>query len=278
VFFIQDAILFPDLIHAVKPKPDREIPQGATAHDSAWDFFSQQPSSLHTLFWAMAGNGIPRSYRHMDGFGIHTFRLVTDQGDSKLVKWHWKSKQGKASLVWEEAQVLAGKNADVHRADLWDAISSGNGPEWELGVQIVDEKDELSFGFDLLDPTKIIPEELVPVTKLGVMKLDTNPTNYFAETEQVMACSSSWLKFSRANNLTVPTRPHRTGHRFYGRPTPPRSHLLLPRYPAQSSRWTQLRTASNQPTSRSNPQQQPRRRRPKLYPPQPSTILSQHPK
>lgn len=127
----------------------------------------------------------------MDGFGIHTFRLVTDAGDSKLVKWHWKTKQGKASLVWEEAQVLAGKNADYHRQDLWDAIASGNGPEWELGVQIVDEKDASSFGFDLLDPTKIIPEELVPVTPLGVMKLDRNPRNYFAETEQVMVRSSS---------------------------------------------------------------------------------------
>ncbi|KAK6592785.1 catalase [Botrytis cinerea] len=168
VFFIQDAILFPDLIHAVKPSPDNEIPQAATAHDSAWDFFSQQPSSLHTLFWAMAGNGIPRSFRHMDGFGIHTFRLVTDSGTSKLVKWHWKSKQGKASLVWEEAQVLAGKNADFHRKDLWDAIESGNGPEWELGIQI------------------ILPEELVPVQKIGVMRLNANPRNYFAETEQVM--------------------------------------------------------------------------------------------
>ncbi|KAM0309286.1 hypothetical protein ACHAO8_009198 [Botrytis cinerea] len=186
VFFIQDAILFPDLIHAVKPSPDNEIPQAATAHDSAWDFFSQQPSSLHTLFWAMAGNGIPRSFRHMDGFGIHTFRLVTDSGTSKLVKWHWKSKQGKASLVWEEAQVLAGKNADFHRKDLWDAIESGNGPEWELGIQIVEEEDVLKFGFDLLDPTKILPEELVPVQKIGVMRLNANPRNYFAETEQVM--------------------------------------------------------------------------------------------
>ncbi|CAG8950293.1 hypothetical protein HYFRA_00006786 [Hymenoscyphus fraxineus] len=186
VFFIQDAILFPDLVHAVKPSPDNEIPQGATAHDSAWDFFSQQPSSLHTLFWAMAGYGIPRSYRHMDGFGIHTFRFVTADGGSKFVKFHFKSKQGKASLVWEEAQVLAGKNADFHRADLWDAISSGNGPEWEFGVQIFDEKDALTFGFDVLDPTKIIPEELVPVTLLGKLKLDRNPRNYFAETEQVM--------------------------------------------------------------------------------------------
>ncbi|KAI9644802.1 catalase A [Ciborinia camelliae] len=186
VFFIQDAILFPDLIHAVKPSPDNEIPQAATAHDSAWDFFSQQPSTLHTLFWAMAGNGIPRSFRHMDGFGVHTFRLVTDSGTSKLVKWHWKSKQGKASLVWEEAQVLAGKNADFHRQDLWDAIESGNGPEWELGIQVVEEDDVLKYGFDLLDPTKILPEELVPVQKIGVMKLNANPRNYFAETEQVM--------------------------------------------------------------------------------------------
>ncbi|KAI1110005.1 heme-dependent catalase [Nemania sp. NC0429] len=182
----QDAIRFPDLIHAVKPSPDSEIPQAATAHDSAWDFFSQQPSTLHTLFWAMAGFGIPRSYRHMDGFGVHTYRLVTDEGASKLVKWHWKTKQGRASLYWEEAQVLAGKNADAHRGDLFDAISTGNYPEWELAVQIIDEDQALAFGFDVLDPTKIIPEELAPLHKLGVMKLDKNPTNYFAETEQVM--------------------------------------------------------------------------------------------
>ncbi|KAK3995992.1 catalase-like domain-containing protein [Cladorrhinum sp. PSN332] len=184
VFFIQDAIRFPDLIHSVKPAPDREIPQGATAHDSAWDFFSSQPSTMHTLFWAMAGNGIPRSYRHMDGFGVHTFRFVKDDGSTKLIKWHFKTKQGKASLVWEEAQVLSGKNADFHRQDLWDAIESGNGPEWELAVQVVDEEKALAFGFDLLDPTKIIPEELAPLVPLGVMKLDRNPTNYFAETEQ----------------------------------------------------------------------------------------------
>ncbi|KAI5867963.1 CATB protein [Durotheca rogersii] len=186
VFFIQDAIRFPDLIHSVKPSPDSEIPQAATAHDSAWDFFSQQPSTLHTLFWAMAGFGIPRSYRHMDGFGVHAFRLVTDDGASQFVKWHWKTKQGRASLYWEEAQALAGRNADAHRQDLFDAITSGNGPEWELAVQLVDEDKALAFGFDLLDPTKIIPEELAPLQKLGVMKLHTNPTNYFAETEQIM--------------------------------------------------------------------------------------------
>ncbi|KAJ5954213.1 hypothetical protein N7501_008492 [Penicillium viridicatum] len=186
VFFIQDAILFPDLIHAVKPRGDNEIPQAATAHDSAWDFFSQQPSSLHTLLWAMAGHGIPRSFRHVDGFGVHTFRLVTDDGKTKLVKFHWKGLQGKASLVWEEAQQTAGKNADFLRQDLFESIEAGRFPEWELGVQIMEEEDQLRFGFDLLDPTKIVPEELVPVTKLGKMQLNRNPMNYFAETEQVM--------------------------------------------------------------------------------------------
>lgn len=193
VFFIQDAIRFPDLIHSVKPSPDKEIPQAATAHDSAWDFFSSQPSSLHTLFWAMAGFGIPRSFRHMDGFGIHAFRLVTDEGKSTLIKWHWKSKQGKASLVWEEAQVVSGKNADMHRQDLWDAIESGNGPEWELAIQVIDEEQARGFDFDYLDATKIIPEEYAPLQKLGVMKLDRNPTNYFAETEQIMVCTVAGL-------------------------------------------------------------------------------------
>ncbi|KAJ5385416.1 hypothetical protein N7517_003327 [Penicillium concentricum] len=186
VFFIQDAILFPDLIHAVKPRGDNEIPQAATAHDSAWDFFSQQPSTLHTLLWAMAGHGIPRSFRHVDGFGVHTFRLVTDDGNTKLVKFHWKGLQGKASFVWEEAQQTAGKNADFMRQDLFESIEAGRFPEWELGVQIMEEEDQLRFGFDLLDPTKIVPEELVPVTKLGKMQLNRNPLNYFAETEQVM--------------------------------------------------------------------------------------------
>ncbi|KAI9929570.1 hypothetical protein ASPWEDRAFT_41216 [Aspergillus wentii DTO 134E9] len=186
VFFIQDAILFPDLIHAVKPRGDNEIPQAATAHDSAWDFFSQQPSSLHTLFWAMAGHGIPRSFRHVDGFGVHTYRFVTDKGATKLVKFHWKSLQGKASLVWEEAQQVSGKNPDFIRQDLFESIEAGRFPEWELGVQIMDEEDQLRFGFDLLDPTKIVPEELVPITPLGKMQLNRNPRNYFAETEQVM--------------------------------------------------------------------------------------------
>ncbi|KAK8435006.1 mycelial catalase Cat1 [Phyllosticta citricarpa] len=186
VFFIQDAILFPDLIHAVKPQPQNEIPQAATAHDTAWDFFSQQPSTLHTLFWAMAQHGIVRSLRHTDGFGVHTFRFVKDDGSTKLVKFHWKTLQGKAGLTWEEAQTVAGKNADYHRQDLYEAIEAGRYPEWELGVQIMEEGDDLKYGFDLLDPTKIVPEEYVPVTPLGKMTLNRNPQNYFAETEQAM--------------------------------------------------------------------------------------------
>ncbi|GAB0131623.1 catalase [Epichloe bromicola] len=186
VFFIQDAIQFPDLIHSVKPRQDNEIPQAATAHDSAWDFFSQETSTLHTLFWAMAGYGIPRSLRHIDGFGVHTYRLVNDKGETKLVKWHWKSKQGKASLVWDEAQRAAGKNADFHRQDLYDAIESGNFPEWELNLQIINEDQALAFGFDVFDPTKMIPEEYAPLHPVGVLRLDANPANYFAETEQVM--------------------------------------------------------------------------------------------
>ncbi|ODA78823.1 hypothetical protein RJ55_06207 [Drechmeria coniospora] len=186
VFFIQDAIQFPDLIHSVKPRSDNEIPQAATAHDSAWDFFTQETSTMHTLFWAMAGYGIPRSFRHMDGFGVHTFRFVNNDGQTKLIKWHWKTKQGKASLVWDEAQHVAGKNADFHRQDLFDAIESANYPEWELNVQMIEEEDALAFGFDVMDPTKIIPEALAPLRKVGVMRLDANPVNYFAETEQIM--------------------------------------------------------------------------------------------
>ncbi|KAH7118845.1 catalase-like domain-containing protein [Dendryphion nanum] len=186
VFFIQDAIKFPDLIHAVKPHPDREIPQAATAHDTAWDFFSQQPSSMHTLFWAMSGHGTVRSYRHMDGWGVHTYRFVTDDGKTKLVKFRFRTLQGKASLLWEEAQVTAGKNADYHRQDLWDSIENGQFPEYEFEVQIMEEEDQLRFGFDLLDPTKIVPEDLVPFVPLGKLTLNRNPRNYFAETEQVM--------------------------------------------------------------------------------------------
>lgn len=185
VFFIQDASQFPDLVHAIKPQPQNEMPQGATAHDSAYDFFSQQPSALHTLLWFMAGHGIPRSFRHVDGFGVHTYRFVTNNGTSKLVKIHWRTLQGVAGMVWEEAQAVAGKNIDFHRQDLFNAIESGKFPEYEFGVQIVDEADVLAYGFDMLDPTKFLPLDVVPVTWLGKMQLNRNPTNYFAETEQI---------------------------------------------------------------------------------------------
>ncbi|KAK9235357.1 catalase-like domain-containing protein [Lipomyces kononenkoae] len=185
VFFITDAIQFPDLIHAVKPEPQNEIPQGGTAHDNAWDFFTQQPSSIHTVLWFMAGHGIPHTFRHVNGYGVHTFRFVTASGASKLVKFHWKSLQGVASKVWEEAQASAGKNIDFMRQDLYSNIEVGRYPEWELGVQIMEESQVLAFGFDLLDPTKIVPEEYVPITWLGKMQLNANPMNYFAETEQI---------------------------------------------------------------------------------------------
>ncbi|OJJ99088.1 hypothetical protein ASPACDRAFT_29928 [Aspergillus aculeatus ATCC 16872] len=184
-FFIQDAIQFPDLVHAIKPMPHNEIPQAATAHSSAWDFFSQQSTALHSALWLMSGHGIPRSYRHMNGYGVHSFRFVTANGTSKVVRYRWRSLQGVASLVWDEAQATAGKNSDFHRQDLHDAIENGRYPRWELGAQIMDESDMLRFGFDLLDPTKFVPEELVPFTPLGVMELNANPTNYFAEVEQV---------------------------------------------------------------------------------------------
>jgi len=185
VFFIQDAIKFPDLIHAVKPEPDNEIPQAASAHDTFWDFISLTPESSHMIMWAMSDRAIPRSYRMMEGFGVHTFRLVNAEGVSSFVKFHWKPLLGVHSVAWDEAQNISGKDPDFHRRDLWDAIDSGAFPEWELGLQIVSEEDEFKFEFDLLDPTKIIPEELVPVQRVGKMTLNRNPDNFFAETEQV---------------------------------------------------------------------------------------------
>ncbi len=188
VFFIQDAIKFPDFVHAVKPEPHNEIPTGASAHDTFWDFVSLVPESAHMVMWAMSDRAIPRSLRMMEGFGVHTFRLINAQGVASFVKFHWKPRQGVHSLLWDEAQKLAGKDADFQRRDLWEAIETGDYPEWELGVQIVPEADEQKFDFDLLDPTKIIPEELVPVTPLGKMVLNRNPDNFFAEVEQVAFC------------------------------------------------------------------------------------------
>ncbi|MFJ3486711.1 catalase HPII [Pseudomonas sp. NPDC090202] len=188
VFFIQDAIKFPDFVHAVKPEPHNEIPTGGSAHDTFWDFVSLVPESAHMVLWAMSDRAIPKNLRSMQGFGIHTFRMINAEGKSSFVKFHWKPKYGTCSLLWDEAQKLAGKDTDYHRRDLWESIESGDYPEWELGVQIVAEEDEHKFDFDLLDPTKIIPEEMVPVTPLGKMVLNRNPDNYFAETEQVAFC------------------------------------------------------------------------------------------
>lgn len=188
VFFIQDAIKFPDFVHAVKPEPHNEIPTGGSAHDTFWDFVSLVPESAHMVLWTMSDRAIPKSLRTIEGFGIHTFRLINAEGKASFVKFHWKPKQGVCSLVWDEAQKLAGKDTDFHRRDLWESIETGDYPEWEFGVQIVAEEDEHKFDFDLLDPTKIIPEELVPVTPLGKMVLNRNPDNYFAETEQVAFC------------------------------------------------------------------------------------------
>lgn len=185
VFFIQDATKFPDLIHAVKPEPHNEMPQAASAHDTFWDFISLMPESAHMIMWVMSDRAIPRSYRMMEGFGVHTFRFINEQNESHFVKIHWKPKLGTHAVVWDEALKISGNDPDFHRRDLWEAIDMGNFPEWEMGVQIVPEADEHKFEFDLLDPTKMIPEELVPVTIIGKMVLNRNPDNFFAETEQV---------------------------------------------------------------------------------------------
>jgi catalase len=190
VFFIQDAMKFPDLIHAVKPEPHNAIPQAASAHDTFWDFVSLMPESTHMLMWVMSDRAIPRSYRMMQGFGVHTFRLVNAQGKSTFCKFHWKPLLGTHSLVWDEAVKIMGADPDFHRRDLWEAIESGNYPEWELGLQTFSEADAVKFSFDVLDATKLIPEELVPVTPVGRMVLNRNPDNFFAETEQVAFCTA----------------------------------------------------------------------------------------
>jgi catalase len=185
VFFIQDAMKFPDLIHAVKPEPHHEMPQAASAHDTFWDFISLMPESMHMIMWAMSDRAIPRSLRMMEGFGVHTFRFVNKNNESHFVKFHWKPLLGTHAVAWDEAQKISGKNPDFHRQDLWEAIESGNYPEWELGVQIIPDADEFNFSYDLLDPTKLVPEEEVPVMLIGKMTLNRNPDNFFAETEQV---------------------------------------------------------------------------------------------
>jgi catalase len=190
VFFIQDAMKFPDLIHAAKPEPHNQMPQAATAHDTFWDFVSLMPESTHMLMWIMSDRAIPRSYRMMQGFGVHTFRLVNAQGKSTFCKFHWKPLLGTHSLVWDEAAKIMGADPDFHRRDLWEAIESGHYPEWELGLQLFSEADAEKFSFDVLDSTKLIPEELVPVKAVGRMVLNRNPDNFFAETEQVAFCTA----------------------------------------------------------------------------------------
>ncbi|OEL01215.1 catalase [Staphylococcus succinus] len=184
VFFIQDAIKFPDLIHAVKPEPHNEMPQGGSAHDTFWDFFAQNPETTHTTMWAMSDRGIPKNFRQIEGFGVHTFRLVNSQGQSHFVKFHWKPLHGLESLVWDEAQILHGKDVDFHRKDLYESIEKGDYPEWEFGIQVIRPEQEFDFDFDILDPTKIWPEDQVPVQKIGKMTLNKNVTNVFDETEQ----------------------------------------------------------------------------------------------
>ncbi|TVL91127.1 catalase [Streptomyces sp. SAJ15] len=186
VFFIQDAIKFPDIIHAGKPHPDREIPQAQSAHDTFWDFVTLHTEATHHTLWNMSDRGIPRSFRMMEGFGVHTFRLVNADGETTLVKFHWKPKLGVHSMVWEEAQIVGGMDPDFHRRDLADAIEAGAYPQWELAVQTFPDTPEQTFeGIDLLDPTNIVPEELAPVRPIGMLTLDANPSNFFAETEQV---------------------------------------------------------------------------------------------
>jgi catalase len=185
VFFIQDAIKFPDLVHSVKMEADRGFPQAASAHDTFWDFASLMPESMHMLTWVMSDRAIPRSFRMMEGFGVHTFRLLNAAGKSTFVKFHWRPTIGSQSVLWDEAVKISGADPDFHRRDLWEAINSGNYPEYELGLQVFDEKFADSFEFDILDATKLIPEEMIPIRIVGKLVLDRNPDNFFAETEQV---------------------------------------------------------------------------------------------
>ena len=191
VFFIQDPIKFPDLIHAAKQEADRGFPQAQTAHDKFWDFVSLMPESTHMLLWVMSDRAIPRSFRTMEGFGVHTFRMVNADGESTFVKFHWKPKAGLQSVVWNEAVKINGADPDFHRRDLWDAIQSGDFPEWELGLQVFDDAFADEFDFDVLDSTKIIPEEQVPIRRVGRLVLDQTVDNFFAETEQVAFCTQN---------------------------------------------------------------------------------------
>ena len=252
VFFIQDAVKFPDLVHSVKQAPDRGFPQAQSAHDNFWDFISLMPEATHMVMWTMSDRAIPRSFRFMEGFGVHSFRFVNGAGESTFVKFHWKPKLGMQSVVWNEAVKINGADPDFHRRDLWDAINGGDFPEWELGVQLFDDEFADRFDFDILDATKIIPEELVPVRRVGRLVLDRTVDNFFAETEQVAFCTQN----------VVP------GHRLHQRPAAAGPQLLLPRHPAEASRWAELHPPARQrpqvprrplPTGRAHGVRQPRR-------------------
>ena len=194
VFFIQDAIKFPDLVHSVKAAPDRGFPQAQSAHDNFWDFISLSPEAIHMTVWQMSDRAIPRSFRFMEGFGVHTFRLVNAEGKSHYVKFHWKPKQGVQSVVWNEALKINGADPDFHRRDMWDAIDAGDYPQWDLGIQVFDDEFADNFEFDILDATKLIPEEQVPVRIIGTLTLDANVDNFFAETEQVAFCTQNIVR------------------------------------------------------------------------------------
>ena len=226
VFFIQDAMKFPDLIHSVKPEPHNAMPQAASAHDTFWDFVSLMPESTHMLMWVMSDRAIPRSFRMMQGFGVHTFRFVNADGESRFVKFHWNPVAGTHSLVWDEAVKISGADPDFHRRDLWEAIEAGAFPEWELGVQVFTEEQANDFSFDVLDATKIIPEELVPVTPIGRMVLNRNPDNFFAETEQVAFCAAHIVPGLDFSNDPLLAGPHPLV----------RGHADLPTWGAQLSR------------------------------------------
>ena len=242
VFFIQDAMKFPDLVHAVKPEPHNEIPQAASAHDTFWDFISLMPESAHMIMWVMSDRAIPRSFRMMEGFGVHTFRFINEQNKSTFVKFHWKPLLGVHSVAWDEAQNISGKDPDFHRRDLWEAIETGAFPEWELGVQLVPEADEHKYEFDLLDPTKIIPEELVPVQRIGKLTLNRNPDNFFAETEQVA--------FHPGHVVS--------GYRFYKRSAAAGTPFFLYRHTAEAARQPEFSRDPDQPLGRPGAQQSAR--------------------
>ena len=191
VFFIQDAMKFPDLVHSVKMEPDRGYPQAASAHDTFWDFVLLMPESMHTIMWAMSDRAIPRSFRMIEGLGVNTFRLIDAKGKPTFVKCHWRPKLGMQSVIWDEAVKINGADPDFHRRDLFEAIDAGDFPQWDFGVQLFDEQQAASFDFDVLDATKLVPEELVPLTIVGRMVLNRNPDNFFAETEQIAFCPAN---------------------------------------------------------------------------------------